>query len=134
MPLSSPVAEVNLAGTNTTMAIGSVGSQVSLAVMDGKWTYEFMTDEMTNSTSGGCFEDVPTIKKASGTAKLAYRAGLGIQWGSVYPIDINTPSGPRLQCNARLNKPSPSQMNPKGGLTVDIEFTSQGSPITITGL
>jgi hypothetical protein len=136
--MAAPVAlaEQYLAGTNSTFTIGSAPNQASLAVQDGTWTVEYQVDEMTNSTSGGAYEDVPTIKKASGNAKLAYKtANLPqIAVGSVYPIVIATPSGPSLTCNARFTQVSSPQLNVKAGLVFNVTFTSQGSPITVTGL
>jgi hypothetical protein len=136
--MAAPVAlpEQYLAGTNSTFTIGSAPNQSTLAVQDGTWTAEKQVDEMTNSTSGGCYEDVPTITKASGNVKAAYKTGSlpQIAFGSVYPIAIATPGGPGLACNARINQVSSPQLNVKAGLVLNLTFTSPGSPINVTGL
>lgn len=134
-PFSAAIAEQYLAGTNSTFKIGSAPNQSSLAVMDGQWTYEAMVEEMSNSTSAGHYEDVATLKKLTFNARLAYKADNlpQITVGLLYAIEINTPSGPNVVCNARISQMTGTQLNPRGGLTFGISGTSQGA-VTITGM
>lgn len=129
------IAEQYLAGTNSTFKLGSSPNQASLPIMDGNWTKEMGIDEMTNSTSGGEYEDVPTIGKFTFTVRCAYKAtGLPqVEVGKVYAGEINTPNGPKAAGNMRITSMSPVQMNPKAGLSFSLAGTGQG-PVVITGM
>jgi hypothetical protein len=135
--MSAPVAiaEQYLAGTNSTLKLGSSPNQSSLAIMDGNWTEEAQIDDMTNSTSGGFNEDVLTIKRLTFTARCAYKTGTlpQIETGKTYAGEINTPSGPKVTGNFRITSLGGVQMNPKAGLSFSVAGTSQG-PYTITGM
>lgn len=135
--MSAPdaIAEQYLAGTDSTLKLGDSPNQSSLAVMDGNWTEEAQVDEMTNSTSGGRYEDVTTIKRVTFTARCAYKSTAlpAVTVGSVYTVEINTPSGPKVTCPFRITSMGGVQMNPKAGLSFSLAGTSQGS-YTITGM
>lgn len=130
-----PIAEQYLAGTNSTFKIGDAPNQSSLAVMDGNWTLEAQVDETTNSTSGGYYEDVPTIKRLTFNVRCVYKTTAlpQVTVGNLYTIEINTPSGPKVTCTARITQLGGVQMNPKAGLTFSIAGTNQGT-VTLTGM
>lgn len=98
-------------------------------VEDGGFDYEVKTDETTNNGGQGFYEDCPTIKKASGTIKVAYKnaAPPVIEEGKVYPLVIDGGAGaPYLSCNARFSKASYPVLSVQNAVHVTYTWASQG--------
>jgi hypothetical protein len=125
-------------GAITEVYLGMTGASVTLdgttlAVIDGSYTIEAMSDEMTNTTSAGWFEDVNTINKVTGDMTLAYKTANLPTYveGSVYTLISSVTSGPYLSGNVRLNKVKYPGVSPKQGVKLEVSWTNQG-PMTRT--
>jgi hypothetical protein len=129
MPLT-PVSETYLAGLNATCSLG--GTTIG-TVEDGSYKIEGMNDEMTNNGSSGVYEDVATIKKATGTIKVAFVGSSTphIVVNTIYAMILDIGSGtgtefPYYSGNVRINSKDTPLLDVHGGVHQTFSWTSQG--------
>ncbi len=133
MPLQTPVADSYVSCVNLPATLGSV----AFTVESGGFKPDVATDETTNSQGQGFYEDQPTITKASGSHKIAYKTPLGLVSGRVYTLIINTTgltnsSGvagtgtPYFSGNVRVSVDGSAVLDAKAALHIPISWTSQG--------
>lgn len=125
MPLPTPKAEIYIGqSTGVSVTLGGVACDV----ISGTYSVESMTDEMTNTGSGGWYESVGTIQKATGNFMLAWRASAPPQWaqGLVYELIIDNSNANYFEGDVRVLKIDYPGANPKEGVKVTINWESQG--------
>lgn len=132
MSAPTPLPENYVGCQNSTFTIGTSPNTSVLNVIQGGYMKSYAVDEMTNSGSAACYEDVKTIRSAKGSFTAAWVAASPppFQDGDIFPIVIDNPNGPYLACNARFNNVNPPVLNVKDGLKYSFDITSQGAITT----
>lgn len=147
MPMPSAVAEkylpcensiFNFGGTytaNTPPSVpATISGGVSLNVIKGGLKRAQGVKEMTNTGSGGAYEDVGTIKKVTGSFTCAYVSGTAPAFseGQIFPVIIFNPNATWVfSGNVRVNNIDEPFLDVDSGLIFTFDVTSQGS-YTIT--
>ncbi len=122
------VPEIYLAAKNATTVLNGQ----SLEIMSGSFTIETSEDDMTNNLSGGWYESVGCVNKASGSFQVAFKTSntptvlTGLMYTFVYQVPT---TGPYLAGNVRVNKFDFNGQDVKGGLKYTLSWTGQG-PMT----
>jgi hypothetical protein len=141
--MPTPVAEkyvscvgsvFNIGGTYTAPTLpttpASVSGGTNLVVMTGGYKRQYDVKPMTNNTSGGCYEDVKTIKKVTGSFKCAYETGSVpiFNEGDIYNVIIFNPVTTAVfQGAVRFNNVDDPILNVEDGLVFNFDITSQGT-------
>jgi hypothetical protein len=128
MPLT-PVSEVYIGQSdNVTISLGTVECDV----MDGSYTIESETDEMTNTGSGGWKESVGTIRRASGSFRIPWRSATPPGWvvGIKYAMIVDVNGANYLSGNVRVTRMEFPGANPKEGVKVMLNWESEGAMST----
>lgn len=130
MPLTS-IAETYVPCVG---AIVTVGTTVIGDVMDGGYSIEYGVDDMTNNSGGGDYDDVKTIRKTTGTLKVAWPAagGPGLAVGTKYALIIDlggtgATAPPYLSGNCRINKADLPTLDVHKGVVCTFSFTMVGA-------
>lgn len=123
-------------------AVASVNTE-PMTVEDGSYTATAGVDETTNLLSGGYYEDVPTIKRATATLRLVYDGDNPPDFdeGDIITLSISLPGtpaivgppavpaipgGPMLAGEFRVNTMTYPVVNPRGAVKYSFDCTSQG--------
>lgn len=114
-----------LAGKQATCTIDGA----TMAVEDGSYDTTCDGDEVTNLNSGGFYEDVPTLKKATCSLKCVYDGDSPPDFdeGDVVALVIAVPNGPGLSGNFRITKMAYPVVNPKAAVKYSFEANSNGA-------
>ena len=116
-----------LAGKNATATIGGV----TFEVMDGSIDEEIGDDEVTNLKSGGFYEEVMTIKKATLSGlQLVYNGANVPAWGvgSQVSVTISIPSGSSFSCTTtNIKKISRKYITAKGAYKFTVDAVTTGT-------
>lgn len=116
-----------LAGKNATATLAGV----TASVMDGTIDEEIGEDEVSNLKSGGYYEEVLTLKKASLSGiQVVYDAGNVPTWGvgSQISVSITIPSGSTFACTTfNIKKISRKYITAKGAYTFTFDGNTTGS-------
>jgi hypothetical protein len=120
-----------LAGKKATATIdGTV-----MAVEDGSYNTTAGADEVTNLNSGGFYEDVPTIKRATCSLKCIYDGDSPPDFdeGDIVALAISVPNGPGLSGNFRITQMTYPVVNPKAAVKYSFEASSNGAYVKTGG-
>lgn len=134
--MSAPTAlpENYVSCVNATFTIGTDPNTAVLKILQGGYTDSYNVDEMTNSGSGGCYEDVKTTRSIKGSFTAAYVSGTPpvFKAGDIFPATIANGTAPTLTVNFRFNNVQWPVMNVKEGLKFSFDVQSQGAITTLT--
>jgi hypothetical protein len=129
-----------LAGKKATCTINGV----AMAVEDGSYEASAGVDEVTNLNSGGFYEDIPTIKRATCSIRCVYDGddppdfdegdlvALVIDVPAVAadagpPVVEAVPRGPGISGNFRITRMSYPIVNPKAAVKYSFDANSNGA-------
>jgi hypothetical protein len=130
----------NLRGKDAVVTIDATPMNVT----DGSYTTGTAVDEMTGLLSEGYYDDVDTIKRATGDITATYQGESPPEFdeGDVVALSITVPgkpaetgppavpgrrSGPGLSCNARIIDMTYPIVNPRGGVRYRFTWGSVGA-------
>lgn len=97
------------------MAVGGKNGSVAVGGVDypfGKWSDEMDGDdpEVTNFSSGGCYEDVEGIHRSTITLEGPYAPGsMPLVRGTVYTFTLRVSNSVTFTASARVKSIGPSQ-------------------------
>jgi hypothetical protein len=114
-----------LAGKNSSLLLDAV----SLKVEAGTLNLTIATDEVTNNFSGGYYEDVATIKRATVTGMRCVYDGddpPNFEDGDLKPIVLSIPNGPRLAGTFRVGSLSIPLVDVRSAVHYSFDLSSQG--------
>jgi hypothetical protein len=120
------VPDVYLSGKNAKAVLDGV----EYPVEDGSITDGFETDETTNNESGGSYEDVVTIDKATVTGlRIVYKTSKKPTFRprDVIPINIYIDNGPSLTGDFRVGPMTVPLLNLRSAVRMTFDLTSQGA-------
>jgi hypothetical protein len=122
---------IYLAGKKATVTINGA----AMAVEEGSYNTTSGVDEVTNLNSGGFYEDVSTIKRATCSLRCVYDGDLPPDFdeGDVVTLAIAVPNGPGLSGNFRITQMAYPVVNPKAAVKYSFEATSNGAYIKTGG-
>jgi hypothetical protein len=95
----------------------------------GTLNLNISTDEVTNSASGGYYEDVPTIKQAKITGgRFVYDGDdpPNFQEGDLVDLSVTIAGGPTLTGEFRVGSISIPMLDVKAAVHYGFDLTSQG--------
>ena len=120
-----------LAGKKATATINGT----AMAVEDGSYNTTAGVDEVTNLSSGGFYEDVTTIKRATCSLKCVYDGDSPPDFdeGDVVELAIAVPGGPGLSGNFRITQMTYPVVNPKAAVKYSFEGSSNGAYVKTGG-
>jgi hypothetical protein len=113
-----------LAGKNATVTI----NDVPMAVEDGSYQTNGDVDEVTNLLSGGYYEDVGTIRRATVSLRCVYDGASPPTFNEhdLVAMVLSVPNGPRLAGNFRITRMDYPVVNPKAAVKYSFDANSQG--------
>ncbi len=128
---------IYFAGKNATLQVKGA----ALAVESGSFTDGLEVDEVTNNTSGGFYEDVPTIEKGVFNGMRCVYDGANppaFVKGEVVAIAVaqsaeGASSSPGITGNFRIGQVTWDVINVKGAVRYNFDATSQGA-YAVTGM
>lgn len=114
-----------LAGKNAVATINGT----PMAVESGSYNTSAGVDEVTNLNSGGFYEDVTTIKKATCSLQCVYDGDEPPDFdeGDTITLAITIPSGPGLSGTFRVTQMTYPVVNPKAAVKYSFEASSNGT-------
>ncbi len=120
-----------LAGKKATATINGT----TMAVEDGSYNTAAGVDEVTNLHSGGFYEDVTTIKRATCSLRCVYDGDSPPDFdeGDVVALAIGVPNGPGLSGNFRITHMTYPVVNPKAAVKYSFEASSNGAYVKTGG-
>lgn len=122
----------------------TLNESVPLDVEDGSYTTTSGVDEVTNLNSGGFYEDVPTIKRATASLRCVYNGDEPPDFdeGDIIAIVISAPGSaavtgppaipaippaPMLSGNFRVVSMTYPIVTPKAAIRYTLELSSNGA-------
>jgi hypothetical protein len=119
-----------LAGKSATCTI----NEIPMAVEEGSYNTTTSVDEVTNLNSGGFYEDIPTIKRATCSIRCVYdgEEPPDFDEGDIVELDIAVPNGPGLSGNFRITSMAYPIVNPKAAVKYSFEASSNGAYVKTT--
>lgn len=116
-----------LAGKKAVATINGTG----MAVESGSYNTTAGVDEVTNLNSGGFYEDVTTIKRATCSLQCIYDGDSPPDFdeGDIIALAITVPNGPGLSGNFRVTQMTYPVVNPKAAVKYNFEASSNGAYI-----
>lgn len=129
MSAPTPLAEEYVSCVGSTFTIGPGGATpLVLKVLEGGYTYAVGVDEMTNSGSGGWYEDVKTIKNVKGSFTAAYVSGtpIPVSAGDIFNAEIKNSTSPSATGDFRFNNVNVPILDVKNGLKWKFDVQNQG--------
>lgn len=115
--------------TDSTMTIGDTPDTLELTVMTGSLKRSKGVVDATNNKSGGWYQDVGTIKKATGTFKCLYQTGTPPPFneGDIYTVALAKPGGgPTITGKMRFNDIEDPLLDVQGALIYTFTLTNYG--------
>lgn len=134
MAAPATIAETYVGCTGTILTIGTAPDVATPTVMEGGYTDSKEVVERTNNKSGGCYEDLATIRKIEGDITIAFKTSENFipVSGGIYHCIFDCPDGPYLEANFRFPSVGKPVLDVKNGLICKTHVTMQGPPITET--
>jgi hypothetical protein len=114
-----------LAGKNSKLILDAV----FLKVEAGTLNLTIATDEVTNNFSGGYYEDVATIKRATITGMRCVYDGddpPNFEDGDLKSMELYIPNGPRLTGTFRVGSLSVPLVDVRAAVHFGFDLSSQG--------
>lgn len=120
-----------LAGKKATATINGT----AMAVEDGSFNTTAAVDEVTNLNSGGFYEDVTTIKRATCSLRCVYDGDSPPDFdeGDIVVLSIAVPNGPGLSGNFRITQMTYPVVDPKAAVKYAFEASSNGAYVKTGG-
>jgi hypothetical protein len=115
-----------LAGKNSTLLLDGVQLKVEAGVLN----LTIGVDEVTNNFSGGYYEDVDTIKKATVSGMRCVYDGDApptFEAGDLKPCVLSIPGGPSLTGTFRVGSMAIPLMDVKAAIHYSFDLTSQST-------
>lgn len=129
MAAPTPLAEDFISCLGGSITVGTSPDVWSGTITDGGLTYTYETDEMTNLSGGGAYEDVKTVSKYEGDITVAWKTTSPppMDSGDIFHTVVSAPAGgPVFTGKFRYNGFNYPILNPKAGLKLKGKITSQG--------